>query len=243
MKRTSTKELELHVDGVTIPFTLIHGQRKTIGIQVYADGRVIVRAPQRLAYRQIEPFLIERAGWIVRKRRELAARLPVPAPPRQFIDGERFQLLGRDYILEVIERARPCVTVRRGSLIVGVRDIIDAAQIERAIQRYIRAQAERLFTRRMALCFRQVAGWGVPFPVLKLRAMKSRWGSCSSKGVITLNTRLMYVPTVLIDYVILHELCHLREMNHSPRYYALLNSICPDWKQNKKALRSFGFVE
>jgi hypothetical protein len=235
--------MQLSVDGVDIPFTLVYAKRRTIGIQVHADGRVIVRAPQRLPYKHIEPFLIERAGWILRKQRELSERLHALPPPHQFVSGETFVLLGREYHLHVFEQTRTRVRADHGRLIVGVPDVSDSKRVQRAIERYIRRHAQRIFSQRMRVCFTQVEGWGVRRPTLRLRTMKSRWGSCTSTGVITLNTRLLHIPISLIDYVILHELCHLREMNHSARFYALMAAVCPDYKARRQALKGYGFIE
>ena len=98
------------------------------------------------------------------------------------------------------------------------------------------SHAKRVFAERLAACYPRVEGLGIPFPSLAIRDMKARWGSCSAKGRLTLNRRLIHVPKDLMDYVILHELCHLKEYNHGPAFYALLERVLPDWKARRQKL-------
>lgn len=223
---------------------LVQRKRKSVGIYVYAD-KIEVRAPLRMSYALIEPIVRERAGWILRKQRELQQRVAAMPPriPHTYTDGDRFMLLGRDYHLQVLGARRDSIQIARGRLIVCSRDPNNPERTKALLERYFRAQAERIFARRMRMCWKRVAHWGKPYPLLKVRVMRARWGSCSARGSITLNRRLLQAPIPLIDYVILHEFCHLREMNHSAAYYRLLAGICPHWKTYKKRLNLVPFVD
>ena len=111
----------------------------------------------------------------------------------------------------------------------------DQETVRAALWRWYRHQAGRLFAARLS----ELAGrlpWLADDPPLRLRRMRRRWGSCSASGVITLNTHLVKAPTALLDYVILHELCHLRELNHGPRFYELMDQALPDWRARRQDL-------
>jgi predicted metal-dependent hydrolase len=106
---------------------------------------------------------------------------------------------------------------------------------------WYRHQAKQIFAERLIVCYEQARHLGIPYPQVVVREMKTRWGSCSGRtDRINLNTRLVQAPLACVDYVILHELCHFREHNHSSRYYQLLTSILPDWRHHKATLRDIG---
>ena len=114
----------------------------------------------------------------------------------------------------------------------------DPATTRAALDGWFAEAARRIFAARLAICFRRVARLGVAYPTLTIRAMSTRWGSCRRVGAITLNLRLIQAPQSCIDYVILHELCHLKEHNHSKEYYALLDRILPDWRDRRRKLNA-----
>jgi predicted metal-dependent hydrolase len=111
--------------------------------------------------------------------------------------------------------------------------------VQKLLEAWYRAEAKRIFSSRMAACFPRLAHLQVAYPTLSVRRMKARWGSCSSTGNIILNLKLIHLPLECIDYVIVHELCHLKEHNHSKRYYRLLEQILPDWRERRAALNAF----
>src|SRR5690606_21927054 len=195
-------------------------RRRTLGLYVYADGRVEVRAPLNCAQASIEAFVRARADWIRRQRAYFAAR-PQPVRP-SFGNGETHPFLGRHYPLRLQRAARARTCLEGGALHVHATDIDRPEQVERRLLHWYRRQAQELFAPRLALGVRAMQGYGIAMPELKIRRMTSRWGSCARRGAITLNLELIKHPVSCIDYVIAHELCHLLEFNHSPRFYALL---------------------
>lgn len=199
-------------------------------------GEVIARAPQGISLQQVDSFIGQHANWIRKQQRKAYARRQALPPALTYGDGETLYFLGEAYALRVVFGRAGTVRIEDAAMIVTVKVDGDSDAVERAVMRWYRQQAAALFEERLALQFARVQHWGaVPLPLV-IRRMKSRWGSCTSKGKITLSLRLMQAPTALIDYVIMHELCHLREMNHGPGFYALMAEICPDWQALSSAL-------
>ena len=219
-----------------IEYEVIYSKRKTISIQVYPDGRVLVRAPIGVKHIKIEPFVLKRAEWVVKHQRRFKENPVVVPTPRQYHEGEIYRYLGREYRLKIIEAGKEAVRLDQESLMVALADTTDTERIGVLINRWYRKQAERIFAERLAACFPQVEWMGVEYPKLTIRDMKSRWGSCSAKKKVALNLRLIQVSEDLIDYVVLHELCHLKELNHSPAFYALMDKILPDWREYRQRL-------
>ncbi len=219
-----------------IEYEVIYSKRKTISIQVYPDGRVVVRAPIGVKQVKIEPFVLKRAAWVVKHQRRFKENLVAVPTPRRYREGEVYRYLGREYRLKIIEANKEGVRLDQEFLVVKTADVTNTTRIGVLINRWYRIEAERIFAERLAACFPRVAWMGVEYPKLTIRDMKSRWGSCSAKKNVSLNLRLVQVAEELIDYVVLHELCHLKEMNHSPAFYALMDKILPDWRAYRQRL-------
>lgn len=231
--RPTTVSRQFQHGDLRLEYALIYSARKTIGLHIYPDGRVIVRAPRGCAQTVIDGVLVKRAAWLKQHLTRIR-RAPAPPAPRRYVAGETFDLLGEALRLVIQPAQRARIRAAAGELIV---ETDDPARAERLIADWYKRQAAQIFSQRLTVCFERVRGWGVAYPTLRVRRMKTRWGSCTGRGAITLNTRLVELPVDLIDYVILHELCHLREMNHGPRFYALLESICPAWKAQRARMK------
>ncbi len=228
----------LHYGTTTIQYELTYAQRKTLGITVHPDRSVTVAAPIGSALPQIETLLQRRAGWIAEQLAQLETA-PLPPPPRQYISGESYWYLGQTYRLKIEEHHQETVRLTRGYLYVHRLDPQNRAGVKAQLDRWYDQQAERIFHLRLKACCPRVEHLGIACPThLTLRTMKTRWGSCTPPDKITLNLRLIQAPLDAIDYVILHELCHLKEPSHSPRFYALLDRVLPDWKARKQALNA-----
>lgn len=221
-----------------IEYELTYSERKTLAIHVYPDSSVVVDAPLGTALPPIEQKLLKRAGWILRQQREFAQYPSANPLPRRYVSGESYRYLGRQYRLKVVESAVERVTLSRGYLTVSVDDPSDKSRIAYLIDHWYRSHARRVFNERLAVAFPRVQHLGIEYPELLIRSMKARWGSCSAAGRITLNVKLVQVPKDLIDYVILHELCHLKEHNHQSAFYTLLDSILPDWRERRHRLNT-----
>lgn len=218
-----------------VNYELIFSRRKTLGITVYPDGRVVVRAPLGASEAEVQDLVRKKGGWIVKKQ-QMFEDYPPPPPPRRYVSGESHLYLGREYRLKVVQDSRQSVTLTGDRFLLHVRDSSDLSGKQKLMTEWYRARAREVFAERLDACYVVAQRHGIPFPEMKIRLMKKRWGSCSSKGNINLNLRLIQTPQSCIDYVIFHELAHLRVLNHSAAFYALLAKMLPDWRERRESL-------
>ena len=226
---------ELQYGDTTITYTLSFAPRATLAISVAPDLRVTVTAPLGTALAAIKVRVRRRAPWILRQRRELEQYLP-GTPPRQYVSGETHRYLGRQYRLKAIYNQPDTVKLTRGWLYVYTTRTQDTAHIKQLVEGWYHTQAQRVFHERLAAMLPRFLHLDLAQPTLVIKPLQARWGSCESTGTIVLNVRLMQVPKPYIDYVIVHELCHLVEHNHSRRFYHLLDRMMPDWQERRKRL-------
>ena len=231
----------LHFGDTAIEYTLTFAARKTLAIHVHPDRSVTVKAPAGSDVAAVEGFLRKRAPWILRKQAEFAA-LPPRQPPRRYVSGESFWHLGRQYRLKVIEGEREWVKLARGYLEVTTPNKANSAYVQAQVEGWLRRQAQHHFHERVVALLPRFKPLALAEPELAVRAMKSRWGSCTGKGKITLNLHLMRAPRPCIDYVVVHELCHLVEHNHGKGFYALMDRVMPDWRKRREELKQVEII-
>jgi predicted metal-dependent hydrolase len=232
--RTAPAALQRTASG--LEYRVRRSRRRTLGLYVYADGRVEVRAPLGYDADPIHAFVATREHWIRSKLLEFQRR---PRPPAaKFGQGDAQPYLGRAYPLRLQQALQVRVTLTVDALCVAAPDTDQPARVSAYLQLWYRRQAHVLFAQRLALGRQTLAEYALPECTLKIRAMKTRWGSCSRRGSITLNLELIKYPLVCLDYVVAHELCHLLEFNHSPRFYALMDAAMPDWRERKALLNA-----
>jgi predicted metal-dependent hydrolase len=219
-------------DGDVIPYHLERRPRKTVGMRISAEG-LIVHAPKRISQSQLEQLLLSKAGWI---RSKLEAQQEHAVEPMQWRDGASLMLLGNDVTLSVKQDARSRnIEYQAGILYVSLPTPDDQTAIARKVLQWYRKQALADFSRRLELLSAKL---GVPTPKLFLSNARSRWGSCNSKKEIRLNWRLIQAPPHIINYVTAHELAHLKQMNHSAKFWAVVESIFPEYKRAEKELKT-----
>jgi len=177
-----------------------------------------------------------KAPWIFRQIDSFKAFHPLPTP-HKFISGETFVYLGRQYRLKVVQGRPEPAKLRGRFLHVLVRDKSDSNSVKRALTAWYRARAGEIFERYLGGCMEIARRHGIDYPALTVREMRTRWGSCSAAGRITLNLKLIHAPVHCIQYVIMHELCHLAHHDHSPQFYRLLSRCMPDWERRREVLR------
>ncbi|MCB0035770.1 MAG: M48 family metallopeptidase, partial [Anaerolineales bacterium] len=224
----------------TIEYDLSYAERKTMAIEVHPDLQISVIAPAGTSTAEVDKRVVKRAPWILKQLREFEGYLP-HRRPRQYVSGETHRYLGRQYRLKVVTEFEGPEQVKliRGRLLVYTADRMDSGRIKQLVDDWYRRHAKRVFAERLEACFPRVKKLGVDYPELQVRRMKTRWGSCTAEGKILLNLDLIQVPKKYIDYVIVHELCHLKEHHHGTEFYALLDKVLPDWRERRERLNEF----
>ncbi len=205
-------------------------RRKTIALHVLADGTVEVRTPKWVPKYELADFVEQRSEWVIERRREV---LKVLASQPTFSDGQYHKFLGDEFPLQLSMEGRGGVAFKDGVFLVKVRDTDDPLQISKAMERWYREKAVEFYEERMFACFEHFPDWfqdKYVIPEITVRKMRRRWGSCSRAGEVTLNLALIKMPVPCIDYVIVHELCHLEAFHHGRAFYRLLALVMPSWK-------------
>lgn len=217
----------------TIAYKLIRSVRKSIRIQVYPDGTVQVITPFDLALEEIEKSVKRKAPWILKQLRFFEQFQPV-TPPRQYHSGETHRYLGRQYRLKLLQGEK-AVRLIAGFIEVSLPKLTPAP-VEQVLLTWYRERAVIHFRRILIEALPRFESYKLPTPELKLRRMTTRWGSCTPVGVIYLNPDLIKTPGSCIEYVIVHEICHLIHRRHDRNFYELLERILPDWQRRKQTL-------
>ncbi len=222
--------------GVPISFTFERKNVKNINLRVKADGEVYVSAPMRASLKRVDNFVSEKGEFILNAREKFSKMAENAPKAYEYISGERFYILGKEYVLEVKKGNRGAYT-ESGKLIIETENVENFQEKERVFRKFRDELCREVFIRQAEKIYPVFKAMGVPFPTLKMRDMKSRWGSCiPGKGIITLNKRLIAAPEECIEYVAMHEFCHFIHPNHSENFHALMTKLMPDWKRRKELL-------
>jgi len=229
--------MSFHYGDQQIAFERIKRPQATskVLIKVHPDCRVVVSAPEDADNEMVLSAVKKRSRWIYEKLRDFRKQLE-HITPRQYISGESHYYLGKQYLLKVIEAPEQAQGVKllRGKLEVSVK-IKSAEKVKTLLADWYKARAKEIFAKRLDAMLEQ-ALWVTDCPPLRILTMQTQWGSCSPNGRITLNPHLVKAPRECIDYVILHELCHIAEHNHSERFYRLMSKVMPKWEKTKERL-------
>lgn len=210
---------------------LVRAKRRTIALIIEKDGSLTVRAPKRAAMRDIDQFIHEKAGWILRTRERLKSIIDIPK--RQYMDGDQFLYLGNSYELKLVPPQRPVLKFdHEFKLGNTAQKRGEAFFIKWYKEQAFRVISERVteFSKRYNFIPKQV----------KISSAKTRWGSCSPDGTLNFTWRLIMAPLPVVDYVVVHELVHLRVKNHSQKFWKAVEAIMPEYKARRKWLRENG---
>jgi hypothetical protein len=229
-------EGEQRTSPVAGTYVLVRLRRRSIGLEVRPDATLVVRAPTRIPLWLVESILREKAGWIEDKLAK--ARSHVSLPPRHdFLTGELFPYLGREWPFVVLAFQKTPLTFDEKT---GFS--LDMAAFDRGevvFEEWYRTRARGLLDE----CVHHYAPLvGVSVPRLRITGAERRWGSCSTSGTVSFAWRLIMAPMDVIDYVVVHELAHRREMNHSAKFWAVVASVLPDYDKRRRWLKDHGGI-
>ncbi len=212
--------------------TLIRSKRRTIALVVERDATLTVRAPHKVSLEYIMNLVMRKHAWIEKKKQQASRQVAVPS--KNYVDGETFLYLGKEYVLRVCY-GKHIELVEETSTILFPRKFLPHAT--KAMTLWYKKMAREVMRERATL-YVQATSW--QYTSLAITSAKTRWGSCSSKGSINFTWRLVMAPLATIDYVVVHELAHLGEQNHSGRFWQKVERVLPHYKQEEAWLKERG---
>ena len=217
-------------------------RRRHVHILVNDDGTPEVRAPWRFSRRKARELLHENAEWVLKALESVRERLAdrprlVTGTLLPLLDGSVRLVVQPKAQIDMFECARPSRgrVERRGKVLRVGAASLGEAELRALIERWYRREAAAHLAERVE---HYASRLGVRPSRVAVRGQRSRWGSCSARGTVSLNWRLMMVPSALADYVVVHELCHLRHMDHSPRFWAMVGDVVPDYRERRRSLNA-----
>ncbi|HVU19462.1 MAG TPA: SprT family zinc-dependent metalloprotease [Rhizomicrobium sp.] len=232
----SSETLTLSYGNSSIAFRLERRDRKTLAISVGPDAEVEVIAPTRAPIEKVLETVRKRARWIQRQQRFFVQFRP-RTPQRQYVAGETHLYLGRQYRLKVALHMQQQVKLYRGRLVVQSHRPKDPDATRELVEGWYRDRARAKFQERLMICQERFPTPDTYEPVgLVIMQLRQRWGSMTPSHKLILNKALIQASVDAIDYVITHELCHMRHQHHGAAFFGLLNRVMPDWERRKKKL-------
>jgi len=219
-----------------ISFLLKQDNRKSLKISVSPDMSIQVVAPNDIPEDKIIERVKKKAAWIIKKLEYFKAFLPL-RPPKKYVSGETHRYLGRQYRLKVKPNHWNEAKLNGRYLYLYTRRKNNSRYNREILYGWYRDKALSRFESMFESLYQKLKKYDFKQPGLKVKTMKSRWGSCGvSKEIVTLNTELIKAPSHCIEYVIMHELCHMKYSNHNRKFYDFLALVMPDWIERKKRL-------
>lgn len=209
-----------------------YSERKTLAISVYPDCSVLVSSPKFVSKEVILGKLNKRAQWIKKQLNFFKQFLP-RTPERKYIGGESHLYLGRHYRLKIIDSDTENVKVDDEFILISLKNY-SSLKTKHLLNEWYETNARVIFEKRLKYCLKKFPNYKKP--KLVIRKLKKSWGNMRGKNILTLNKNLIKAPVECIDYVIIHELCHVQFPNHSSEFWSLLNKKIPIWKKLKHKL-------
>lgn len=219
------------------PAWLTRSNRSTLAISVLPDGALQLTAPEQVNEDDILQRVRRRLRWITKQRAQFA-EMHRNRVPLRYESGATHTYLGRQYRLKVKKGPIPQVKLRGGYFYTTAKTN-SPKEVQKLLEGWMRSKAEEQFSRRLEKWGPWCAFRQLPAPTLRLLKMPKRWGSAGQGGRIALNPELVRTPSICIDYVIAHEICHLQHPHHDRRFFSLLDEVFPNWKTVKARLEQF----
>lgn len=227
----------IQIDGIPLHYSLERKNVKNLNLHVRKDGSVYVSANNAVPEEKIDEFLLSKGTFIRNAQNKFMEQEHYKPLPKQYVSGETFYIQGRALRLKVSQSTKEKILSDGVYLHLEVKDPQNFTQKERLVKKYLDRQCKTVFGEIVDEMYPVFQKYGVTPPILRIRNMDTRWGSClPGKGIITLNKRLLEAPRNCIEYVVMHEFCHFIHPNHSKHFYDFLSMLMPDWKERKRIL-------
>lgn len=214
---------------MTAVYELIRSKRRTLAIVIDSEGKCTVRAPLQARVSAIEQFVQLKTAWIIKKQQQCAAQKQAQQLLLQ--DGLQLPVLDRRLTLRLVSAKR--------AQVIGTALLCPAENPQRALEKWLRQQALAVLQDRVAY---YASLMGVAYRSVKLSSAAKRWGSCSTQGNLNFAWRLVFYPVAVLDYVVVHELSHIGNMNHSRRFWQRVASVMPDYQERQQYLKQHGYL-
>lgn len=219
----------------SISYDVVYAERRTLEISVHPNYAVVIRAPFDAPLDKVETKVKKRAGWI-RRQIDYFKQFDPRTPPREYVGGESHLYLGRRYRLKIEQGIEDHVKLSGGFIFVTSRTKPNPLIVRDLMDNWYRKLATQKFTHFLDEHWPRFEVHGLEKPRLHTKHMKTRWGSMSQGGILSVNVNLIRAPRECIEYVIMHELCHMLYHDHSKDFYRLLEKNMPDWEKRKRKL-------
>jgi len=213
---------------------IVRTKRRTIALIIERDGNLIVRAPRGATNAQIQALVDIKANWI-RAKQQLVKNASPKTKPKEYVNGEGFWYLGKTYPLEIVNHAKL-------SLVLDRRFHLSQAALpgaQQVFKNWYHKQAAQIISERVLW---YASRNGLTYDKIRITSARTRWGSCTSRGTLSFTWRLVMAPMAVIDYVVVHELVHLQEKNHSKSFWGKVKAIIPDYKRQIAWLKANGHL-
>lgn len=232
-----TEKRSVTFENQEIVYFLERKNVKNLNLRVRRDGNVFMSAGLLVPVSETDDFIRRKGDFVLRALKKFEDYRKMSPKPKSYVSGESFYLLGKGVRLKVSENKKDKVYTDGAYIFLETKTPESFEKKERLVSRFFDDQCKKVFSEILEEEYPKLAKYGVEFPALRIRQMKTRWGSCAYKrNVITLNKRLIEAPRICIEYVVMHELCHFIHPNHSKEYYGFLTIMMPDWRERKRVL-------
>jgi len=221
-----------------INYKVKYSHRKTIAINISPSGRIMVRAPHLTSGRIIDEIIGKKSEWIKDVLKKFSSTVSID-PVTGFRDGDLILFRGTEHRLRVCRSDKSYISYEPGTIEAGIVNGSDPGVVNAMLELFFRNAATKLLRPVFTDMLERYREYNFRPTAFTVRKMKSRWGSCSSKGKIALSYDLIRLDKRFAEYVIIHELCHLRHFNHGREFYGLLSELYPDWRAVRADLRSY----
>ena len=221
-----------------LEYTLTRKSVKNLNMRIKPDGIILVSANSLVPVKYIDEFVLSHEDAIMKALNKYEKIRQNTSQPLQYISGEKIYFLGEALHLRLEESKIESVDKFGAFLNLKVKDTADFERKEKVMKKWFAKMQKEVFYQICDEIYPLFKSYGIKYPLIKIRSMKTRWGSCQpTKGIITLNGKMIAAPREAIEYVVLHEFAHFIHPNHSKDFYALVESLMPDWKRRKVMLQ------